>query len=428
MPRFPIAVVSALLAGLLAIPGAIAQESPKADPPAEKPETKAQSEKAAAEAESAVLQVHRALMAQSKVQATQEQSEAQRKQIEAEQKFLNYRQSLITYNPRFQADTLEEIFGLGLADADDALRAQLEVPNGQGVVVVSVKKSGLADQAGLRVNDVLLSLGDQPAKSAEQLRNALLRLDGEAPQVKLIRQGKPTQLSVAGPKHGVDFVQTDYYIGVPVSPVDATLRAHLPSLSADSGLVVNDVVEGSPAQKAGVHKNDILVALGGKPLKDSAALIEQVKATEGKPVALDLLRAGKPITVQVTPEKRAGTVTFRTRFDSPLTLRHTYDVVRPNMAILDGKAEPGVKGDIKLLPGEKAGQSAKRLNLRIGVQSDGDKLQNLNGGDANSAKLLEQMKALKTDLDRVVKSLEGLSKLDRIVNDLDELLKKPAAK
>src|SRR5262249_52125670 len=36
-------------------------------------------------------------------------------------------------------DALESNFGLTLSDADDALRSQLEIPAGQGVVIVGVK-------------------------------------------------------------------------------------------------------------------------------------------------------------------------------------------------------------------------------------------------------------------------------------------------
>ena len=428
MPRLPIAVVPGLLAGLLAGPSAIAQDSPKADPPAtaapaspEKTGAEAEAKKAASKFDEVVTREYRRLnVAQPKAQADQEK-------VETERKFLENRR--VINHVAVRTDPLETVFGLGLADADDALRAQLEIPHGQGVLVVSVKGGGLADQAGLRVNDIMLSLGDQPAKSAEQVRNTLLRLGGEAPQVKLIRQGKPTQLSVAGPKHGASFERFDYFIGVPVSPVDAALRAHLPSLSADSGLVANDVVEGSPAQKAGVRKNDILVALGGKALKDSAALIEQVKASEGKPVPLELLRAGKPMTIQVTPENRGGTVTFARIYNNPATVRYTYDVVRPNIAILEGKVEAAGKEEVTISTADPTDQKSKQLNLVLQTMIDGDKGQSLSDGNANSAKLLEQMKALKADLDQVVKSLEGLSKLDQmIVKDLEELLKKPAAK
>ena len=286
-------------------------------------------------------------------------------------------------------------------------------------VVVSVKGGGLAVQAGLQVNDVMLSLGDQPAKSTEQIRKALLGLGEEALEVKLIRQGKPTRLSLVGPKHGAGFVRMDYWIGVPVSPVDTTLRTHLPSLAADTGLIANDVVKGSPAEKAGVRKNDILVTLGGKPLKDPAALVEQVRASEGKPIPLDLLRAGKSQSITITPEKRAASFTLSRTNNAPAAVRFTYDVVKPNMAILEGVAEAAGRGNNGVLSPDFAEQFAKGLEL---------KLQALTSGDAMPGKIEEQLKGMQAELEKLTKSLEGLSKLDVIVKELDELLKKPASK
>ena len=210
---------------------------------------------------------------------------------------------------------LETNFGLELADADDALRAQLELPPNQGVVVIAVKPGSLAEHAGLKLNDVLVSLGDEKASSVAVAKKVLLGLGKDALEVKLIREGKSSRMSLVGPDHGFPPESAQFWIGVPVSPVDATLRSHLPSLSAEAGLIVNDVVKGSPAETAGVQKSDILVSLAGKPLKTSDTLIEQIQASAGKPVPLEILRAGKPITLQITPAKRTHPTTINRSWD-----------------------------------------------------------------------------------------------------------------
>ena len=202
-------------------------------------------------------------------------------------------------------DALESHFGITLSEADEALRSQLEIAPGQGVVVVVVKPGSLAEQAGLRANDVLLGLGAEKVEGVEKARKILLGLGKEALQVKLIREGKPRQMSLVGPEHGFPAEAAEYWIGVPVSPVDPTLRAHLPALTTEAGLIANDVVKESPAEKAGLKKNDILMTLDGKPLKDSAELIALIQASQGKAVPVELLRAGKLQTVTITPEKRA---------------------------------------------------------------------------------------------------------------------------
>jgi membrane-associated protease RseP (regulator of RpoE activity) len=95
----------------------------------------------------------------------------------------------------------------------------------------------------------------------------------------------------------------EYYIGVPVRPLDDAMRAHL-DVPAGQGLVATEIQPDSPAAKAGLKPHDILLAMSDKPLTDTETLIAQIQASQGKPVDLKLIRGGKTITIQVTPEKR----------------------------------------------------------------------------------------------------------------------------
>ncbi len=230
-----------------------------------------------------------------------------------------------------QDDPLQANFGLQLAPADEALRAQLEIAPGRGVVVLGVKPGSLAEQAGLKPNDVLVKLGDQEADGVESATKVLLGLGNKALEVKLIREGKPSRMSLVGPEHGFPPEAAEFWIGVPVSPVDPTLRSHLPSLESDVGLIANDVVKGSPADAAGLLKNDILVAMGGQSLKNADSLIEQIQATKGKPTPLEVLRAGKATTLSVTPARRAHPTTINLPGNRPKNW--VYRLVEPHVAV-----------------------------------------------------------------------------------------------
>lgn len=329
-------------------------------------------------------------------------------------------------------DPLEANFGLSLSDADDALRAQLEIPQGQGVVVVGVKPGSLAEHAGLKLNDVLLSLGDQNAKGVEDSRKVLLGLGREALEVKLIREGKPRRMSLVGPEHGFPPEAAEFWIGVPVSPVDSTLRSHLPTLPADSGLIVNDVVKGSPADQVSVQKNDVLVSLNDKPLTTTDALIEQIQASQGKPVPLHLLRGGKPMTITITPAKRAHptVINLRRNAETPFSVQ----LVRPGMAIEVERRMPGAQPGqepTQAKPGEAKPQpagtmtfywpfpnsdantmtwaTAPHLSASIGqgfnAQAPGAAI-----NDASTARIEGQLKEVMAKLAEIQKSLDSLKK------------------
>jgi hypothetical protein len=92
-----------------------------------------------------------------------------------------------------------------------------------------------------------------------------------------------------------------YHLGISVGRVPEVLDAQLDLKG--HGVVVNRVTSGSPADKAGIKANDIVLAAGDKPLKDPSDLARAASDSEGKEMTLKLVRAGKPMTVNVTPEK-----------------------------------------------------------------------------------------------------------------------------
>ena len=72
-------------------------------------------------------------------------------------------------------------------------------------------------------------------------------------------------------------------------------------LPAGRGLVVQDVVPGSAADKAGLKSNDILLDFAGGPVTDdSPDFVRRVQeAKSGEKIALTVLRKGKKETISV---------------------------------------------------------------------------------------------------------------------------------
>jgi len=97
-----------------------------------------------------------------------------------------------------------------------------------------------------------------------------------------------------------------HWIGLGCSPATEALRAQLGL--TEGGVVVYDVVENGPAKAAGFQKHDVLTkAIVGEKeiaLKDAPDLVQAVKAANLKPFKVEGIRAGKPITIEVTPVER----------------------------------------------------------------------------------------------------------------------------
>lgn len=207
-------------------------------------------------------------------------------------------------------DASDDALGLTLTPVPDRLRSQIKLPEGQGVIASAVDPEGPAARVGLRINDILLSLGDAHLAKADDLAAHLEKADESKPlELKILRGGKPVTLNVRrvvkvtlGPVEE-EKETTEYVLGVAVSVPDDALRAHL-EIPEDRGLLVDQVVKGSAAEKGGIKQNDVLLSVAGKPLDGTEALVNEVREAKDKPTELRLLREGTALTLVVTPEKR----------------------------------------------------------------------------------------------------------------------------
>src|SRR5439155_26214130 len=130
----------------------------------------------------------------------------------------------------------------------------LASPAGQGLLVASLRGDGPSALAGLKQNDILLTLADKPQAAADDLTRFLKAAGESAVPLKVLRAGKPVALQIR-PIYRVTLGpaterKNEYYIGVSLEQLDAALRGQL-ALPANQGVLINDVVSGSPAEQAG---------------------------------------------------------------------------------------------------------------------------------------------------------------------------------
>lgn len=88
-------------------------------------------------------------------------------------------------------------------------------------------------------------------------------------------------------------------LGVRIQEVTPEIAKNF-GLKEPQGALVADVIEGSPADKAGIKSGDIIVSYNGKDIKNRDALPKLVAATEiGKKVKVGIIRDGKRIDLEV---------------------------------------------------------------------------------------------------------------------------------
>ena len=109
-------------------------------------------------------------------------------------------------------------------------------------------------------------------------------------------------------------------------------------LKEQGGALVGDVVEGSPAEKAGLKRGDLIIKYDGKPVNDPAQLKNMTASTPvGKEVLLHIVRDGKTKTVKVgIAELTSAGQTMQSAFNNLLRGVHVQDLtpeIRKGLAI-----------------------------------------------------------------------------------------------
>ncbi|MDQ6673980.1 MAG: trypsin-like peptidase domain-containing protein [Chloroflexota bacterium] len=90
------------------------------------------------------------------------------------------------------------------------------------------------------------------------------------------------------------------YLGIQYATLSPALAARL-GVQATDGVVVGQVVPGSPAASAGLKPQDIISAVDGQPLQGESALAEAINGHKpGDAVSLTILRGQQQTSVSVT--------------------------------------------------------------------------------------------------------------------------------
>jgi len=92
------------------------------------------------------------------------------------------------------------------------------------------------------------------------------------------------------------------HIGATVRDVDKA-DVEREKLAGQAGAVIEEVRSGSPAKKAGLKAGDVLVEYDGERVRSARQLTRLVQETaDGRTVKAAVMRAGKRVDVELTPE------------------------------------------------------------------------------------------------------------------------------
>jgi serine protease Do len=108
------------------------------------------------------------------------------------------------------------------------------------------------------------------------------------------------------------------WIGVNIATLDSRLAKGLGLPSDATGVVISGVQDGSPADKAGLKSNDLILKLDGFPVADNQELRNRVATTKpGTKISLEILRDGRTRMVDVQLEELPSNLAENTGREAP---------------------------------------------------------------------------------------------------------------
>ena len=184
---------------------------------------------------------------------------------------------------------------------------------GQRPVVADPPAGSAAAQAGLRGGDLVTAVDGKPIGSWQELRWRLIQAQGaDSIVLAVARDG-----STASPP-----LERTLAIGA-VGTADWELNplATL-GLKQDLGApLVDQVLPGKPAERAGLRPGDRIVAIDATPVRSPSDVAQLTNARPGEPMTFAYRRGDAQAEVQLTPEavdngtRRIGVVGLRLRVD-----------------------------------------------------------------------------------------------------------------
>src|SRR6058998_3661192 len=188
--------------------------------------------------------------------------------------------------------------GIVIQDVTDQLSGSFGVKEREGVLVDEVMKGSPAEAAGLRAGDVVVELSGTPIKEVSDLQRRIAAVKpGQTMKLTVIREKKPVPVTVKIGEMPADepvvaeaLGTNEWGFSVESLTGDAALRF---DLLVSRGLLVTDVQSGSPAEKAGLRRGDVILEVARRPADDAAGLFRALGALKpGESALIYVHRAG----------------------------------------------------------------------------------------------------------------------------------------
>ena len=230
--------------------------------------------------------------------------------------------------------------GVHLRRLTPDLREAMDIPTETGVLVADVVEDSPAEKADFEVGDIILKYDGQKVSSPRGLSKLVRETTpGKKVKVEISRDGQqmtltaeigereeseraykikisgdegkenllfhcPGSMEWFGLPHPLStWLGSDIWLGVHTIDLTDQLAKYF-DITDGRGVLISDVIEDSPAEKAKLKAGDVIVKADGERIEDTPDLREIIdEHEEGQEMEVVVVRKGKEKTVKLTLEK-----------------------------------------------------------------------------------------------------------------------------
>ncbi len=235
--------------------------------------------------------------------------------------------------------------GVDFENLTSQQRAKLDVGPKEGVAIAAVDHDAPAGKAGLRANDVIVKMDGKRTRHAEDLSDALQKMDpGQSVVLDIVREGRPLEIclvladrkileqqawsqryTVPDPKPqpvaqpgffesvpseiGKTFSSngglmsyipgTPPYTGITLDVLNPQLARYF-GLRSSTGLLVKSIDPDSPGVRAGVQAGDVICKANDVPMTSRSRWNHALRENRHEAIKLQVLRNRRSLTLLLT--------------------------------------------------------------------------------------------------------------------------------
>ncbi len=230
--------------------------------------------------------------------------------------------------------------GVGIADLDEKKRESMGVDKEHVVIITKVYEDSPAEEAAIQTDDIVIRLSGNDVRSTKQLADMISSMDPYTTiEIELLRDGKKIIKKVILGVRPYRFVFTDdederaYFdleglealgrlgrmfsprvnigmgwagkgrLGVYVDDLSDGLGEYF-QVPDGKGVLVEEVVENSPAEDGGIRAGDVIIRIGDTRISNTDELVDAISDMEaGVETPVVIVREHSQTTLEITVDE-----------------------------------------------------------------------------------------------------------------------------